>query len=196
MNDETGSRIFEPFFTTKFQGRGLGMAAVFGIVKNHGGWIDIESQLGQGTTVRIYLPVVDESVKAAHNPIPELEKGAGTILVIEDEDDVMEVSREILKRLGYRVLEAKTGTEAVNLAGNLDVEIDVAILDIGLPDLTGDEVFKLIKEARPDLKVVVCSGYAIDGPAQEILDAGAQGFIQKPYAFKALSAKIKEVLKK
>jgi len=194
MPDEISGRIFKPFFTTKFQGRGLGMAAVFGIVKNHGGWIGVDSQLGEGTMVHIYLPAVDDRITEAKKPVPTLVMGTGTVLIIEDEDDVMEVSRTILKKLGYQVIEAKTGTEAVNLVRNLDVDIDLAILDIGLPDLAGDEVFKLIKEARPDLKVVVCSGYAIDGPAQEMLDAGAQGFIQKPYAFKALSAKLKEVL--
>jgi len=196
MTDETSSRVFEPFFTTKFQGRGLGMAAVFGIVTNHRGWIGVDSQLGQGTLVRIYLPAVDDRITEAKKPVSAVVTGTGTVLVIEDEDAVMDVSRAILEKLGYRVIEAKTGTEAVDLVRNLDVDIDLAILDIGLPDLAGDEAFKLIKEARPDLKVIVCSGYAIDGPAQEILNAGAQGFIQKPYAFKALSAKLKEVLDK
>ncbi len=195
MDDATVSRIFEPFFTTKFQGRGLGMAAVFGIIKNHGGWIEVDSQLGQGTVVCIYLPAFDDHrIATTPKPAPPLVKGTGTVLIIEDEDTVMEVSRTFLKKLGYRVIEAKTGEEAVALINDSDVDIDLAILDIGLPDLAGDEVFTLIRKARPDLKVIVCSGYAIDGPAQEILNAGAHGFLQKPFAFQTLSAKLKEVL--
>jgi len=124
----------------------------------------------------------------------ELTKGTETILVIEDEDVVVEVILTMLKRLGYHVLLAKTGTEAINISKGFDGVIHLAILDIKLPDMGGDKVYQFIKKARPNLKVIVCSGYAIDGPAQELLDAGAQGFIQKPFSYAKLSDKLKDVL--
>jgi len=195
MDEETWSRIFDPFFTTKFQGRGLGMAAVYGIVKNHDGWITVDSQLDKGTVVRIYLPSIKVQVKEEGRPGIEPAKGTGTILVVEDEDIVIDVIIAMLERLGYHALLAKTGKEAVNIARSFDGDIDLAILDVVLPDLAAKEVYRVIMEARPNLKVIVCSGYAIDGPPQEILDAGAQEFIQKPFSYTTLSEKLKEVLK-
>ena len=200
MDEETKTGIFEPFFTTKFQGRGMGMAAVYGIVKNHDGWISVDSQLGKGTIVRIYLPAISVGIKEQEpeevkEPERELAMGEGTILVIEDDEVLLEMNREILERLGYRVLEAKTGREGVEIAKTFDGQIDLALLDIKLPDMSGTQVYPLIMDARPDLKVVVCSGYSIDGPARKILDAGAEGFIQKPFLIAALAEKLKEVLK-
>ncbi len=194
MDDATRDRIFEPFFTTKLQGRGLGMAAVYGIVRNHNGWISVDSALGRRTVIRIYLPAIKDELEEALDLNTELLKGTGTILVIEDEEIVMDVTREILKRLGYDVLEAKTGMEALDLTKDFNGDIDLAILDIGLPDMGGNMVYPRMKEIRPDLKVIVCSGYTIDGPAQEILESGAQGFIQKPYSLTTLSATLHDVL--
>ena len=196
MNEETGNRVFEPFFTTKFEGRGLGMAAAFGIVKNHDGLISVDSELGQGTIVKIYLPAVETPVKEDSKPKPKTVwiKGTGTILVIEDEEPVMEISRAILEKLGYRVLEARTGQEAIDVVKTFDGHIDLALLDILLPDMSGNDIYPLIMEARPDLKVIVFSGYSIDGPAREILNAGAENFIQKPLTIAALSEKLKKTL--
>ena len=194
MDRETSKRVFEPFFTTRLLGRGLGMAAVYGIVKNHDGWIAVDSEPGQGTKVSIYLPVGGAHVKKAEKTKNKPLKGTGTILLIEDEETVMDVSRSMLTRLGYRVIEAKTGTEAVTLARSFNGDIDVAILDIILPDIGGKDVYPLLMEARPGLKVIVCSGYSIDGPAQEILDEGAQDFIQKPFSLESLSVKLKMIL--
>ncbi|MBL7173494.1 MAG: response regulator [Desulfobacteraceae bacterium] len=198
MDEETTSRIFEPFFTTKFHGRGMGMPAVYGIVKNHDGWIYVDSELGKGTTVRIYLPAISagsrEGEKAVTQPEVELGIGEGTILVIEDEEVVIEVTQTMLERLGYRVMVARTGKAAVHIAETFDGQIDLALLDIKLPDMEGGKVYPLIMKARPDLKVIVFSGFAIEGPAREILDAGAQDFIQKPFSLATLSEKVKEVL--
>lgn len=194
MDKETISRIFEPFFTTKFEGRGLGMASAFGIVKNHDGWISVYSEEGRGTVVRIYLPLIKTQVKVAKKSKIEPMKGTGTILLIEDEKMLMKASRALLEILGYNVLGAMTGKEAVNIVKTFDGEIDLAILDMVLPDMGGKAIYPLIMEARPNLKVLVCSGYSIDGPAQEVLDAGAQDFIQKPFATATLSEKMKQVL--
>ena len=194
MDAETKRKIFEPFFTRKFQGRGLGMAAVYGIVKNHGGWISVESQLGKGTVVRIYLPAVEAKPKETKKPKAELARGTGTILIVEDEEQVMDVTRTILKRLGYHVLTARTGMEGVNVGRSYDGDIDLAIIDIYLPDMRGDVIYKLLMKARNNLKVIICSAYAFDDPAQKILNAGAQAFIQKPFRLATLSEEVKNVL--
>jgi CheY-like chemotaxis protein len=144
--------------------------------------------------IRIYLCAVKDELEDDVDHRTEFFTGAGTILVIEDEEIVMDVIRKILQRPGYDVLEAKTGMEALDLAKDFDGDIDLAILDIGLPDMGGNMVYPRIKEIRPDLKVIVCSGYTVDGPLQEILESGAQGFIQKPYSFTTLSATLHEVL--
>ncbi len=194
MDAETKRKIFEPFFTRKFQGRGLGMAAVYGIVKNHGGWISVESQLGKGTVVRIYLPAVEDKQKEMKKPKIELARGTGTILIVEDEEQVMDVTRTILKRLGYNVLTARTGMEGVNIGRSYDGDIDLAIIDIYLPDMRSDVIYKLLMKARNNLKVIICSAYTFDDSAQEILNAGAQAFIQKPFRLATLSEKVKNVL--
>ena len=196
MDEETRSRVFEPFFTTKLQGRGLGMAAAYGIVKNHNGWISIESQLDRGTIVHVYFPAILEAEEKRGKTLKiEPHKGSGTILLIEDEEAVMDVSRALLERLGYIVLEAKTGGEAIRISRTFDGIIDLAILDILLPDMNGKAVYPFLMEARPNLKVIVCSGYSLEGPAQEILDAGAQGFIQKPFSLATLSEKLQEAMR-
>ena len=198
MDEETKDGIFEPFFTTKFQGRGMGMAAVYGIIKGHDGAITVDSEPGKGTVVRIYLPAISveskQETKTAIQPKTEIAMGEGTILVIEDEEPLVGLFRKILERLGYRALLARTGKEAVELAKTFDGQIDLALLDIKLPDMDGGRVYPLIMEARPDLKVIVCSGYSIHGPAQDILDAGAEGFMQKPFLIAPFAEKLKEVL--
>jgi PAS domain S-box-containing protein len=196
MDEATRERMFEPFFTTKRKGRGLGMSAVYGIIKNHGGGIVIDSELDKGTAVSIFLPATEPGKKKEKEPPAELVRGWGTILVIDDEEMIVNMSRMILEELGYRVIGARSGREAVDLAKSFDGEIDLAILDFGLPDTSALRAYRLLKEARPNLKTLLCSGYAIGDPIQEILDAGADGFIQKPFSIAGLSEKLKEILDK
>ncbi len=196
MDEETKKRIFEPFFSTKFHGRGLGMAASYGIVKNHGGGIYVDSKLGKGTKINIYLPVIDAGFNDVKKTIDKMAVGNGTILVVEDEETVLDVSRAMLEKLGYRVLEARTGKEAIEMAEASNVHIDLALLDIKLPDMEGSDIYPHLKKARPNLKVIICSGLDIHGPALKILEAGAEGFIQKPFTFETLSEKLRELIER
>ncbi len=193
MDQETLIRIFEPFFTTKFHGRGLGMAAVYGIVRNHNGTVLADSELGKGTAIRIYLP----AAKPEMAEMKELQAKAATtatILVIEDEDVVAEICQSMLERLGHRSIIARTGKEAIEIVARFDGTIDLALLDIKLSDMDGGAIYPVIKKERPKTKVIVCSGYSLDDTAQAILDAGADGFLQKPFSLGVLSAKLNEVL--
>ena len=190
MDEKTCQRIFEPFFSTKFQGRGLGMASVYGIIKNHDGWISVDSKPLRGTTVKIFLPAIRGEAPAT-KPVRALSmENSGTILVIEDEEMVLDVTCSMLQNLGYSVLAARSGEEALRVAGSHDGQIDLALLDIILPDMGGKDIYPRLLASRPNLRVIVCSGYTLNGPAQEILKQGAQGFIQKPYTMAALSEKL------
>jgi CheY-like chemotaxis protein len=122
-------------------------------------------------------------------------ENSGTILVIEDEEMVLDVTSSMLQNLGYRVLAARSGEEALRIADSYDDQIDVALLDIILPDMGGKEIYPRLLASRPNLRVIVCSGYALNGPAQEIIEQGAQGFIQKPYTMAALSEKLLATIK-
>jgi signal transduction histidine kinase/ActR/RegA family two-component response regulator len=195
MNAETQQRIFEPFYTTKFQGRGLGMAAVFGIIKNHQGHIHITSQKEHGTQVRIYLPIATTSpAPLIDAPAPDHLKHAGRILLVEDEPMVMSVHQSLLNRLGYSVIKAPNGITAIDVICQDDVQFDLVLLDLKLPDMDGGAIFPIIRRHRPDVKVIICSGYALEGRTQTLLDNGADGFIQKPFSLDAISAKLNNVL--
>ncbi|MFC1891292.1 response regulator [Thermodesulfobacteriota bacterium] len=124
----------------------------------------------------------------------ESAKSAGTILVIDDEDIVVDISEAMLKHLGYAILSAKTGKDAIDLAKTYNGNIDLALLDLGMPDMGGDKIFSHLKSTRPDLKVIICSGYRVEGLGQDMLDAGAQAFLQKPFSLEGISEKLKQVL--
>jgi PAS domain S-box-containing protein len=192
MSEEIRARIFEPFFTTHFHGRGLGMAAVYGIVQNHGGWITVESEEGRGARVDFFFPRAEAPAPAPAKPVEPPENA--TVLLVEDEPAVMAVTGDMLEHLGYRVLKAETGALAMDRLREAADSIDLVILDIVLPDTTGQEVFQRLRSERPALKVLLASGYAEDGPARAILQNGANGFIQKPYTFDALTRKLAEVM--
>ncbi|MFZ1985072.1 MAG: response regulator [Desulfatitalea sp.] len=194
MDAQTLQRIFEPFFSTKFQGRGLGMAAVYGIVRNHGGHVAIASQPGLGTQVSIYLPETAAPQEAVASKPEPASMANGTVLLVEDEPLVLEVNHNILKRLGYQVITAQTGREALDRLGDTRIAIDAVLLDIKLPDMDGATLYPFSRKQRPHTKVIVCSGYALDGPTQALMDAGADGFIQKPFSIEDLAEKLTAVL--
>ncbi len=196
MDAATQLRIFDPFFTTKEKGRGtgLGLASAYGIIKNHGGMITVESQKGQGAAFSVYLPASDRDVLPEAFPEGSLLKGKETILLVDDEEMIREVGRAMLERLGYSVHTAPGGVEALDALKRHGDGIDIAILDLIMPGMDGGKLFDRIREIRPRLPVILSSGYAIDGQAEEILRRGCNGFIQKPFGISELSRKLRSVL--
>jgi PAS domain S-box-containing protein len=196
MDPETQKRIFDPFFTTKEIGRGtgLGLASVYGIVKSHGGYIDVVSEKGKGTTFCIYLRVSTSSlVEAGVNP-SEVKRGKGTVLLVDDEEMVIDIGAQMIKKMGYDVIYTRKGDEALSLYDTHRNSIDLVVLDLIMPGMGGGDTFDELKKIDPDVKVLLSSGYCIDGQAREILNRGCRGFIQKPYNMQALSQKIDEIL--
>ncbi len=198
MNKTTLERIFDPFFTTKEMGRGtgLGLASVYGIIKSHDGYIDVESEKGHGTTFTIFLPASESGVESDAEADARLIKGSGTLLIVDDEELVLDVGVNMLKKLGYTVLKALNGTEAVEIFEANKDKIKMAILDIIMPDMGGGQVYDKIKAINPQVKVLLCSGYSVDGQAIELLERGCEGFMQKPFTMEELSGKITKILKK
>ena len=194
MDERTLKRIFEPFFTTKFQGRGLGMAAVYGIIRNHDGYVEVNSQPGQGTRVCIYLPALKDRVATEKEPSMSDNHGGGTVLMIEDDPGVVDINRTWLNRLGYEVIVAATAAQAIQIICRSDKIFDVVLLDLVLPDMSGAAVFPLIRQHLPSAKGVICSGYGLDGTTQELLDSGAAAFIQKPYTLANIQTIIRQVM--
>jgi PAS domain S-box-containing protein len=196
MDNDIQQKIFEPFFTTKAVGRGTGMglASAYGIIKNHNGIINVYSEKGHGTTFKIYLPASDKTVPEENPKTQELLRGTETILLIDDEHMVIDIGKEILEKLGYDVITAASGTEAVDLFKKSKKKMDLVILDMIMPDMSGRETFENLKVYQADVKVLLSSGYSIDGQATEILNSGCKGFIQKPFSLKQLSRKMREIL--
>jgi two-component system cell cycle sensor histidine kinase/response regulator CckA len=197
MDQKTLDRIFEPFFTTKELGRGtgLGLASVYGIIKGHGGYVDVESEEGRGTTFKIYLPASKGEIPKTIEGSSHIIKGTGTILFVDDEEKVLEVGEKFLKAIGYHVLTARDGGEAIEIYKKHRDSIDLVLLDIVMPRMKGGEVFDRLKEINPDVKVLLSSGYSIDGEASHILGRGCSGFIQKPFDINQLSRTIGAILK-
>ena len=194
MDRETLSRVFEPFFTTKRAGRGLGLAAMYGIVKQHGGHVAVTSQPQQGTTFELYFPAGERHAKPVATAEPALVKGTETVLVIDDEDHVRETTRRLLEILGYRVLTANGGAQAIELIESYADSIHLALLDLGMPILSGTELYPHLKRRRPDMEVLICTGYELDATARKLLDQGAAGFVPKPFRLHALAAAVRGAL--
>ncbi len=198
MEEKTLERIFDPFFTTKEigQGTGLGLASAYGIIKAHGGYIDVQSEKGKGTSFKIYLPATKAVVRNQGAVVREeqLLMRHKTILLVDDEELVLEVSQEMLKAMDYDALTAKGGEEAMEVYKKCRDTIDLVLLDMVMPDMGGSKVYDRLKEMNPDVKVLLSSGYSINGEATEIMARGCNGFIQKPFNFKDLSQEIKKIL--
>jgi PAS domain S-box-containing protein len=196
MDEETLQRIFEPFFTTKEMGHGtgLGLASAYGIIKNHNGIIDVDSKKGEGTTFRFYLPASKKEVRKGKHESVQMLKGPETVLLVDDENLIIEVGVEVLKALGYKVVIAKSGKEAVDIYKSGRDKIDLIVLDMIMPGMGGGETYDALKKIDPDVKVLLSSGYSIDGMAKDILKRGCNQFIQKPFNIKEFSQKLREVL--
>lgn len=196
---ENLNRIFEPFFTTKEpgQGTGMGLSAAYGTIKNHNGAIDIESEINEGTKIIVYLPEAqNEENKSVEKEIPEESvKGFGEIVVIDDESVIRRMISRILPSLGYNVKDFEKGTEAIEYYRNHYNDIDLVIVDMIMPEMDGKDVFKALYKINPNVKILLSSGFSIEGDAQKLIDMGAQGFIHKPYRKAELSRKVAEILK-
>ncbi len=196
ISDDIIERIFEPFFTTKDVGKGtgLGLASAYGIIKNHNGIIRVYSELGNGTTFNIYLPESDEKIAQDIQTSPQLLKGKGTILLVDDEEDAMQVEKLMLKELGYSVIPALSGQEAVHLYKENHLILDLVALDMIMPAMNGKDTYEELKKINAKVKVLLVSGYSLNKQIEELMDKGCNGFIQKPFDIVQLSRKLREVL--
>jgi len=197
MDDATLRRIFEPFFTTKEMGRGtgLGLASAYGIVRNHGGIIIASSKPGAGTTFEIYLPASRKGLlKDRHPAADPVTGGRETILFVDDEPKVLDICERFLKRFGYSVLSARNGSEAIEIFEKQKRNIDMVILDMIMPDMSGREVLNRLKSSDPDVKILISTGYVIEEESPEMPRGHAVNFIQKPYSFKTLAREIRRIL--
>ena len=195
MSPETAARIFEPFFTTKSRGRGMGLAASYGIVTHHGGRIEVVTTPGAGTSFAVYLPATEEPLAAdpARKPFSGTVR-SGTILVVDDETVILTAARRLLERAGYQVLVASDGKEAVQVATTAPGRIDVILLDMKMPVMDGPAAFGALQQARPDARILPCSGYELDAAARALLEAGAAAFVSKPFRIEYLLFEIDKAL--
>ncbi len=196
MSREVMGRIFEPFFTTKFTGRGLGMAAVLGIVRGHRGTIKVYSEVGKGTSFKVLFP----ALKRAAKPQPRVEnidqnwKGEGIVLLVDDEEMVLRTGRRMLERLGFQVLTARDGREALQIFRERADDIACTVMDLTMPHLNGEEAFREMRVLRSDARIILSSGYNEQEVVQRFVGKRLCGFLQKPYQLQALQEKLREVL--
>jgi two-component system cell cycle sensor histidine kinase/response regulator CckA len=198
MSPEVQKHLFEPFFTTKptGHGTGLGLATVYGIVKQSGGYIWAYSELGQGAVIKVYLPRLEaeiDKVPAANISTEDL-RGDETILLVEDEDIVRRLARKILETCGYTVIEAADGAEGVEICKNTGQQIDLLLTDVVMPKMSGRQLVQNVAAIRPELKILFMSGYTDDSIVRHGAIKSGENFIQKPFTFNALAGKIRAVL--
>ncbi|MGE5820298.1 MAG: MASE1 domain-containing protein [Deltaproteobacteria bacterium] len=205
IDEGVRQRIFEPFFTTKpfGQGTGLGLAMVYGIVKNHNGIIDVESEPGQGTIFRLYLPILTTDKKFTVDEIGREEtlgeQGAnyrGTILVVEDEEHMLQLLRKVLLQAGYQILAATDGRQAIDLYQHHKQNVDIALVDLGLPKSSGSEVIRALKEQNPRVEIIVATGYLEPELKSDLLRAGVRDYVQKPYQVNDVLEKLTSIMNK
>ncbi|RQD63056.1 MAG: response regulator [Desulfonatronovibrio sp. MSAO_Bac4] len=198
MDKKTMQKIYEPFFTTKEvgQGTGLGLASVYGVVKAHEGNITCYSEPGQGTIFTIYWPAISgsEAVEKVQDMEHEPVKGSETILIVDDEEEIRELTKEILESWGYDVLSADSGERALHIYEQHGKDIDLVIMDLNMPGMGGSQCMQLMLEQDPLVRILISSGYSANGQAGKVLDSGAYGFIGKPYQLNELIRKVREIL--
>ena len=196
MDADTQKRIFEPFFTTKGVGigTGLGLASTYGIIRNHGGIINVYSEKGHGTNFNIYLPASEAKPLKTRPSENSLLTGHETILLVDDEPLNIEAVKELLEELGYKAIATQSGKKAIELYKKHSKDIKLVILDMIMPEMNGKETLIKLMEIDKNVCVLLASGYSINGEATTILALGCKGFIQKPFRPEELSQKIREVL--
>lgn len=197
MDAETLTRIFEPFFTTRLKegGSGLGLASAYGIIRNHGGAIKVYSEIGAGSTFNIYLPSSQKKAETEESARHErLVSGSGGILLVDDEPMILGSASEMLKLLGYTVYQAASGQEAVAVYAAKRDKINLVLLDMIMPGMSGAEVLRILQDLNPGVQVILSSGYSMQGEVQKVMETGCSGFIQKPYSFTELSNVVHQVL--
>jgi PAS domain S-box-containing protein len=198
MDQQTLERIFDPFFTTKDigQGTGLGLASAYGIIKSHGGHIRCNSEVDRGTQFCIYLPVTDEQVGEAGKEAPVVTgvSGTETLLLVDDEEMIRELTGDYFASLGYTIIKAATGEEALDICRHYHEEIDLVLLDMNMPGMGGHKCLTEMHTFFPELKVLIASGYSPHGPVQDTLALGARGFIGKPYRLEEMAVRIRQIL--
>jgi CheY-like chemotaxis protein len=199
MDAATRSRIFEPFFTTKDQGKGtgLGLSTVYGIVKQNGGEVQVYSEPGHGTTFKIYFPAGADDAEALPGESREtqLAPAAETVLLVEDEDQVRHLTRMLLARQGYRVLEASSGSAALALAREYRERVDLLLTDVVMPQMSGPDLAREVRSAHPEIKVLFMSGYTDNAIALQGSLPASTPFVQKPFTSATLQRKVREALR-
>ena len=199
IDEKTRSQIFDPFFTTKEQGKGtgLGLSVVYGVMKEHHGFVNVESAPDEGTTFNLYFPILQEPASAAVVKPDEEENirgGHETLLIVEDEETLLEMMKALMEDKGYRVITAMDGLQALEIYRSLKDDIDLVVTDVGLPKISGEILFSELKKLNPSVNVIVASGYISADSKSEIFKAGVKEFIQKPYFPDEVLRKIREVL--
>ena len=202
MDLETQNKIFDPFFSTKEiddkKGRGLGLSTVYGIVKNHGGFILVESEKEKGASFHVWLPASDniqvEEIKEESQTFEQMEKGSETVLLVDDEEEIINVGKNFLEKLGYKPIIARNGLEAVEIFRIYQDEISLVVLDLIMPKMNGKQAFAQIKNIREDAKILISTGYAVDDKIEGFLNRGCHGFIQKPFSLNQFSRALRKIL--
>ncbi len=204
MDQETQTRVFDPFFSTKGtddkKGRGLGLSTVYGIVKNHDGFILVDSNIGEGASFHVWLPKSDnydlqETVEESHD-ITQMQEGSETILLVDDEEEVVNIGKNFLEKLGYKPLVARDGLEAVEIFKIHKDKISLVVLDLIMPGMNGSQAFAAIKKIQKNSKILISTGYTVDGEIEDLLNQGCQGFIKKPFSLNEFSHALRKILDK